>query len=247
VHTDVSRRRVLVTDWVDGMRFQDVLDQPDEVRDRFVEIVFRFYYGTAAEMDLAPGDPHPGNYLLRADGRMAFVDFGMMRQLPAGYLGREALVRRAVRAGDSQGVLTGLRELGYLSGDVQEWDGDLLLRALRRSSAWRQGEQPLRLSPEEMWGRGRRSQSEDGAEAGTEPPQRSPEELAAGEARARQLGRLRLPPETLLLRRMQALLFQTAVMARASAAWGPLHRELLDGGEPVGDLGAAHAAWRSRA
>ena len=52
-----------------------------------------------------------------------------------------------------------------------------------------------------------------------------------------------LPPEALLLRRMEGLLFQTASMLRASAPWGALFAELLEGAEPVGQLGAEHAAW----
>jgi hypothetical protein len=32
----------------------------------------------------------------------------------------------------------------------------------------------------------------------------------------------------------------------ASAPWGSLMRELTDGGEPVGELGAQHAEWLAR-
>ncbi|MFZ0387685.1 MAG: hypothetical protein WAL22_18620 [Solirubrobacteraceae bacterium] len=32
-------------------------------------------------------------------------------------------------------------------------------------------------------------------------------------------------------------------MLHASAPWGRLMRELTEGGEPVGELGAEHAAW----
>ena len=52
-----------------------------------------------------------------------------------------------------------------------------------------------------------------------------------------------LPPEALLLRRMEGLLFQTVATLRASAPWGRLLRELIEGAEPVGELGAQHAAW----
>ena len=52
------------TDWVDGMGFDEVTRQPDAVRDRYAEIVYRFFYGTVRNLDVALGDPHPGNYLL---------------------------------------------------------------------------------------------------------------------------------------------------------------------------------------
>ena len=56
---------------------------PTPVRDRYAEIVYRFFYANAAELDVALGDPHPGNYLLRDDGRVAFFDFGMLRDAAA--------------------------------------------------------------------------------------------------------------------------------------------------------------------
>src|SRR5215208_423174 len=96
----LSRRRVLVSEWVDGIDFAAVGREPDAVRDRYAEIVYRFFYGTALELDVALGDPHPGNYLLCDDGRVAFVDFGMMRRLPPGYVEREAVVARGVREAD---------------------------------------------------------------------------------------------------------------------------------------------------
>jgi predicted unusual protein kinase regulating ubiquinone biosynthesis (AarF/ABC1/UbiB family) len=226
VDTDLARRRVLVTEWVDGMGFEDVIRQPEAVRDRYIEIVYRFYYGTASGLDLAVGDPHPGNYLLCADGRVAFFDFGMMRRLPAHYVRREAAVARAVRENDADALVAALQELGYLPGERADWDGRVLLGRLRRVSAWRQSEEPIRLQPDHH--RRDPGPGSNGSSEGTA-----------------QLRRLRLPPEALLLRRMQGLLYLTAVKARASARWGPLHRELLEDAEPVGELGAAHASWRA--
>ncbi len=97
VDAELSRRRVLVSEWVDGMGFAEVASQPDQVRDRYAQIVYRFFYSTALELGVALGDPHPGNYLLCPDGRVAFFDFGMLRRLPPDYLRREAEILDAVR------------------------------------------------------------------------------------------------------------------------------------------------------
>ena len=58
-----------------------------------------------------------------------------------------------------------------------------------------------------------------------------------------QMRRMTVPPEALLLRRMEGLLFQIASTVRAQAPWGPLLRELVEGGPVVGQLGEEHAAW----
>jgi predicted unusual protein kinase regulating ubiquinone biosynthesis (AarF/ABC1/UbiB family) len=225
VDTELSRRRVLVTDWVDGISFDEVTRQPDAVRDRYAQIVYRFFYGTALELGLALGDPHPGNYLLCADGHVAFFDFGMMRRLPAGYLRREAIIARGVREGEQATVIARMRQLGYLPGEPSEWDARLLVDYMRRVSWWLHAEESLRLEPEDLW--------------------HSTEWLREQDAHSHvaQLRRMTLPPEALLLRRMEGLLFQTAATLRASAPWGRLMRELIEGAEPVGELGAQHASW----
>ena len=54
---------------------------PQEERSRFGEIVFRFCFGSIYHLQHFNADAHPGNYLLMDDGRVAFLDFGMTKQL----------------------------------------------------------------------------------------------------------------------------------------------------------------------
>lgn len=227
VDTELSRRRVLVTDWVDGTGFTDVAKEPEATRDRYAEIVYRFFYGTVLNLDMALGDPHPGNYLLCPDGHVAFFDFGMVRRLPADYLREEAKVIRAVREHDVPGMLDQLRKLGYLpeEEDAPDWDGELMLGYMREISWWLYSEEPLRLSPEDVW--------------------RSTERLREQgfDAHFEQIRRMTLPPQALLIRRMEGLLFQAVSQLRAAAPWGTLLRELIEDDEPVGELGREHAAW----
>jgi len=225
VDTELSHRRVLVTDWVDGLDHRTVAEQPDEVRDRYAQIVYRFFYGTAMGLGLALGDPHPGNYLLGSKDQVAFFDFGMARKLPPDYLHREALIVEAVRDEDAGALLAGMKDLGYLPGELAAWRSDLLLRHMRAISWWLYSDEPLRLAPEDLWRGTEAIREEDGGEL------------------VEQLRRMTLPPEALLLRRMEGLLFQIASQVRAAAPWGDLMRELVEGGEPVGDLGAQHARW----
>ncbi len=224
VDTQLSRRRVLVSEWVDGIDFDEVAHRADPVRDRYAEIIYRFFYGTARELDLALGDPHPGNYLLCDDGRVAFLDFGMLRELPRGYLDREAVIFAAIRNADAAKLVEAMKALGYLSEDT-EWDGPLILEHMRAMSWWLQSDDPIRLAPEDIW-RG-------------SAPLRSERDGQLME----QVRRMTMPPEALLLRRMEGLLFQVASTLRARAPWGALLRELIEGREPVGALGSEHAAW----
>src|SRR3954453_21168377 len=100
VRTDLSTTRVLVSEYAEGERFEAVRALGQAQRDRYGEIVFRFYFGLLYRHRIALGDPHPGNYLLRPDGRVAFLDYGLVRDLGATRIDAERAVAHAVRTDD---------------------------------------------------------------------------------------------------------------------------------------------------
>jgi predicted unusual protein kinase regulating ubiquinone biosynthesis (AarF/ABC1/UbiB family) len=217
VDTTLSTRRVLVTEFIDGEGFESVKRADEATRDRFGEIVFRFFYGLLTRERLAAGDPHPGNYLALADGRVCFLDFGLMRKVPAAYLDGERALARAVIEGDAAEVHRGLAHLGYLP-DAGTFEPQLVLEQLRTAGEWYFTPGFRRLSPDYV---------RESVEVGSSP--RSPY--------FDQMRRQTLPPEALLIRRMEALLFSVLGELRAGADWGTLAREYIFGEAPATELG----------
>src|SRR3954462_4809914 len=127
VVTSLSRERVLVSEWIDGIGFEEVKRLPQTERDRFGEIVFRFFFGSLYRLGHFSGDPHPGNYLLMPDGRVAFMDFGMTKRIPADQIEREAGVIRAGLEGDAVALHSRLVEMGFYAGDDAEVEPERLL------------------------------------------------------------------------------------------------------------------------
>ena len=60
VYTELSTRRVLVSEYIEGERFEAVRRADETERDRYGEIVFRFFFGVLYRDHIALGDPHPG-------------------------------------------------------------------------------------------------------------------------------------------------------------------------------------------
>src|SRR3954466_12803506 len=110
VLTDLSHERVIVSEYVEGRGFEALKRLPQDERDRLGEIIFRFYFGCMYRFHQFSGDPHPGNSLLLKDGRMAFLDFGLFKRLPAALAERELEMVRWSVAGDAEALAAGLRQ-----------------------------------------------------------------------------------------------------------------------------------------
>jgi predicted unusual protein kinase regulating ubiquinone biosynthesis (AarF/ABC1/UbiB family) len=223
VLTALSSRKVLVTEFVEGEDFTKVKARPEAERDRFAELLFRFFYGLVTHESLAMGDPHPGNQLLMPDGRVCFLDFGLMRQIDAAYLESERTLARAVIAGDAPQAHRVMAELGYLP-DPGSFDPERVLEQLAAAGEWYFIPGFRRLDPEYI---------------------RSAVEVA-GSPRSpyfEQMRRQTLPPQALLLRRMEGLLFSVLGELRAGADWGAIAREYIASAPPSTPLGEQDAAF----
>jgi hypothetical protein len=165
------------------------------------------------------GDPHPGNYLLLADGRVGFLDFGLMRVVDRAYVEREGEIAVAVERGDGATVHAILTELGYLP-EPQTFAPDDLLGQLAAMGAWYLEPGQRRLSPRYV------AELIDST-SGPRSPWFS------------QMRRQSLPAQALLLRRMEGLVLSTLGEVRARADWHAIAREYYAGGPPSTPLGTA--------
>lgn len=82
VRPELSNRRVLVMEWIDGIRCTDPESVQKNVQvSEFVKYGVRSGLRQLLEFGLFHGDPHPGNIFALKDGRIAYVDFGNVAQL----------------------------------------------------------------------------------------------------------------------------------------------------------------------
>jgi predicted unusual protein kinase regulating ubiquinone biosynthesis (AarF/ABC1/UbiB family) len=71
--------RVLTSELVDGFGWAELLTRDARERDLAGETIFRFVFRSLYRMHAFNGDPHPGNYLFHGDGRVTFLDFGLVK------------------------------------------------------------------------------------------------------------------------------------------------------------------------
>lgn len=108
--------RALVSEWVDADRsLADVIESGTQAeRDTLGERFVRFLFSGPARIGLLHADPHPGNYRVLADGRLAVVDYGSVARLPEGIPRIVGQLLRAASENDYDRVLEGLREENFI-------------------------------------------------------------------------------------------------------------------------------------
>ncbi len=147
VVTRLSRPRVLVTEYIEGSGFEQIRDMDEEARSRFGEIVFRFHFGSICHLQHFNADAHPGNYLLLDDGRAAFIDFGMTKQVDSEQIELEARVIQAVIDENPEKLREALHTLGFVR-NPKKMDAERLMDQVKTIGGWYLADDQVRITPQ---------------------------------------------------------------------------------------------------
>lgn len=79
VHDKFSGLRVVTYDWIEGGELGAALTGDADTRYRVVHQLNRAFWFQLHRGGLLHADPHPGNYRVLADGRLALLDFGCVK------------------------------------------------------------------------------------------------------------------------------------------------------------------------
>jgi predicted unusual protein kinase regulating ubiquinone biosynthesis (AarF/ABC1/UbiB family) len=222
VITEMSRERVLVSEFVHGQRFAEVRERSQEERNRLGEILVRFYFNGPLRHRLLNGDPHPGNSLFCSDGRVAFLDFGFFKTMSDEEVGQLVASTQATYEHDAQALFEVISGLGALPPDPAL--ADPFLEAYESIFGWLLTDEVVTIDA-----------SATGAMMRAYNRLRSAEEFDS----------LTLPAEHFVLMRAVMLLIGLLGQLQAHGNWLKLAREWLFGEPPVTELGRAEAEFFS--
>lgn len=222
-----SSRRVITSDWVEGLNWKQFMaTATSEQRHTAAEVLFRFAEGSIWHHRVFNGDPHPGNYRFHPDkGTVTFLDFGLVKRWAPGELESLSPILDAILARDPAGTMGALVSSGFLPADHG-------LPAERLYEFCTLPYLPFQA------------------------PEFTYSSEFVGQTLSRMLDLqgeysdvirlLNMPPSYVILDRvvwgMSALFGRMGVTHR----WGDLLAEYLHGAPPSTDLGRAEAEWRRR-
>ena len=219
--TRMSRERVMVTEFVEGTGFEELKGYPQEERDRLGEIVFRFFFGCLYRHHQFSGDPHPGNFMLMDDGKVAFLDFGLFKRMQPEPVELELACQRATVEEDKEELHRLLGISGFLP-EPERVDPDDLFAYVKDSIWWHTTDEEVELTPEIA----------------------TTVMIEASDPRSTHYRKMRhqdMRPEHLFGRRMELLTLAVLGQLRARNNWHRIAREWVYGDDPVTELGRMEA------
>jgi predicted unusual protein kinase regulating ubiquinone biosynthesis (AarF/ABC1/UbiB family) len=216
VVTELCGERVIVTDYIEGRRFAEILGDSEEDRSRWGEILFRFYVNGPYRHRLLNGDPHPGNSLFMPDGRVAFLDFGFFKRQTLEEVEVQLEVLRAVYEQDADKLYEITHREGVIKGG-RELVGPLMEK-YEAATWWFMRDEDVKLTPDAAL----RLVLEHG-------------DMRKG------FGQVRLPANQIVTLRAFGLVLGILGQLNATNNWFRIGREVIFGEPPVTELGRLEA------
>ncbi|MGE4427614.1 MAG: ABC1 kinase family protein [Solirubrobacteraceae bacterium] len=226
VMTDLCGPRVIVSEFVDGKRFADLLACDAATRRDRAEILFRFYINGPLRHRLLNGDPHPGNALFLDDGRVAFLDFGFFQRLTKPETDEIIEVLAAAGERDDDRLLRVTVQAGLLSDQAE--DVGPFAELVQSTCGWFLTDGEVRIRPGQT----------------AEVVEQLGELQRSGGLR----GGLAIPAHHAVLLRAFALVFGILGQLDVELNWHRMYREIVYGDPPVTERGrqeADHLAQRA--
>ncbi|HEY3254827.1 MAG TPA: AarF/ABC1/UbiB kinase family protein [Polyangiaceae bacterium] len=124
-----SSRRVLTSEFVSGFSLDQAATRSEPERRAYAEALWRFVFKGNLVGGMFNADPHPGNYIFQAEGRIAFLDFGCVQPIHSGRLGPARALHRAAVERDEQRFAQQVRLIMETRGGLYE---DLAIAYSRR-------------------------------------------------------------------------------------------------------------------
>ena len=128
-YPELSNRRVLTMDWIDGRpldRFANEETDPSR-RNAVAQAIWDFYHFQIHELKQFHADPHPGNFLVDAQGDVTVLDFGCTKQIDPQFHRDYFRFLQPGIADDPVAFEEGLRTLGILTDADSARERQLLM------------------------------------------------------------------------------------------------------------------------
>ncbi len=109
----LSTKRLLTMTWLDGQPIADYADAELKTRNGIATALFKAWWRPFAHYGVIHGDPHLGNYAVRADNGINLLDYGCVRTFTPGFVEGVIGLFRALQKKDAALAAKSYRAWGF--------------------------------------------------------------------------------------------------------------------------------------
>ena len=224
---ETSTRRVLTSEWVDGLSWAEFESRADERARRHAgESIWRFAQYAVHRLRAFNGDPHPGNYKFTIDGDVTFLDFGLVKRWTPGEWEQLAPSLDAIIVHrDPERLVSVMEQIGFLRAN----------HGLEPQQVYDYVSTPYTPYLTDKFTFTREFVRDAMATI-----------IDVKGPHADVIERLNMPPSFVILDRVVWGVSAILGKLRVTAPWRSMLLEYRDGGAPVTPLGEAEQAWRTQ-
>jgi predicted unusual protein kinase regulating ubiquinone biosynthesis (AarF/ABC1/UbiB family) len=119
VHPELSTRRLLSLEWLEGEKILQFTEAPVEIRNRLAVAMFKAWWHPFSHAAVIHGDPHLGNYTVFSEGGEArginLLDYGCIRIFHPRFVGGVVDLYRGLQTDDRARVVHAYETWGFKS------------------------------------------------------------------------------------------------------------------------------------
>ncbi len=149
IYWEHTTKRVLTMEFLDGIKITDMaaIDAAGIEKQAIAHLLAESYFRQIFAHGFFHADPHPGNLFVRPGPKLIIVDFGLAKQLSAGFLQGFTRLTSALIAADSAALAQAFRDLGFRTrhedDTVFEAMGEAMVARLSRNGEFSQDRQMM--------------------------------------------------------------------------------------------------------
>ena len=83
-YPEYSSNKIITMDWMEGKHLKEFLETnpSQQLHNKIGQALWDFYNFQQHELRAVHADPHPGNFLITPDEKLAVIDFGCIKEMP---------------------------------------------------------------------------------------------------------------------------------------------------------------------
>jgi len=133
-YPEFSSKRVITMDWIDGQHLTDWLktNPSQKVRNKIGQAMWDFYDFQIHELKEVHADPHPGNFIITPDNKLAIIDFGCVKSIPVDFYNEYFELMRPGVTKNKEEFMKLLHRLDFLRSEDSEAEKTFFAKTFMR-------------------------------------------------------------------------------------------------------------------